>query len=99
MRRYRYVILSSYGASWDISREIDKPLGGLMQLPWFGDLKYQDLQELLDKGWRPVRETGMGGASATGGAAVAFSLILLEKDRLETTPPAETVSTGPVPEK
>ncbi len=82
MKRYRYVILSSYGASWDISREIDKPLGGLMQMPWFGDLKYQDLQELLDKGWRPVRETGMGGASATG-AAVAFSLILLEKDRHE----------------
>jgi hypothetical protein len=88
MRRYRYVILSSYGASWDISREIDKPLGGLMQMPWFGDLRYQDLQDLLDKGWRPVRETGMGGASATGGAAVAFSLILLEKDRSEAGPPA-----------
>ncbi|HEX3150237.1 MAG TPA: hypothetical protein VHR66_19325 [Gemmataceae bacterium] len=85
MKRYRYVILSSYGASWDISREINKPLGGLMQLPWFGDLKYQDLQELLDRGWQPVRETGMGGASATGGAAVAFSLIVLEKDRPETT--------------
>jgi hypothetical protein len=85
MKRYRYVILSSYGASWDISREIDKPLGGIMQLPWFGDLKDQDLQDLLDKGWRPIRETGMGGASATGGAAVAFSLILLEKDRNETT--------------
>jgi hypothetical protein len=27
----------------------------------------------------------MGGASATGGAAVAFSLILLEKDRHEAT--------------
>jgi hypothetical protein len=80
MKRYLYVILSSYGVSWDISRDIDKPLGGLMQLRWFGDLKYQDLQDLLDKGWRPVRETGMGGASTTGGA-VAFSLILMEKDR------------------
>jgi hypothetical protein len=94
MKRYRYVILSSYGASWDISREIDKPLGGLLQVPWFGDLKYQDLQDLLDKGWRPVRETGTGGASAVGGAAVAFSLILLEKDRPETAPAAE-----PVPEE
>ena len=92
MKRYRYVILSSYGASWDISREIDRPLGGLMQMPWFGDLKYQDLQDLLDKGWRPVRETGMGGASATGGAAVAFSLILLEKDRSEPPPATEAVS-------
>jgi hypothetical protein len=81
MKRYRYVILSSYGASWDISREIDKPVGGLMQMPWFGDQKYQDLQELLDKGWMPVRETGMGGGAASAGAAVAFSLILLEKDR------------------
>jgi hypothetical protein len=91
MKRYRYVILSSYGASWDISREIDKPLGGLMQLPWIGDLKYQDLQDLLAKGWYPVRETGMGGASATGGAAVAFSLILLEKDRREAAPAAPPV--------
>jgi hypothetical protein len=100
MKRYRYVILSSYGASWDISREIDKPLGGLMQLPWFGDLKYQDLQELLDKGWHPIRETGMGGASATGGAAVAFSLILLEKDRLEATPAVpQAIPAEPVQEK
>jgi hypothetical protein len=98
MKRYRYVILSSYGASWDISREIEKPLGGLMQLPWFGDLKYQDLQDLLDKGWHPVRETGMGGASATGGAAVAFSLILLEKDRHEATHAAEAAPAPPVQE-
>ena len=80
MKRYRYVILSSYGASWDISREIAKPIGGFLQMPWYGDERCQDLQDLLDKGWQPVRETGMGGASATGGAAVAFSLILLEKD-------------------
>jgi hypothetical protein len=88
MKRYRYVILSSYGASWDISREIDRPLGGLMQLPWFGDPKYQDLQDLLAKGWSPARETGMGGASAAAGAAVAFSLILLEKDRPEPPTPS-----------
>jgi hypothetical protein len=95
MKRYRYVILSSYGANWDISREIDKPVGGLLQMPWFGDLKYQDLQDLLDKGWHPVRETGMGGASATGGAAVAFSLILLEKDRPEPPPAARAAPEEP----
>ena len=100
MKRYRYVILSSYGASWDISREITKPQGGFMEMPWFGDQQYQDLQELLDKGWRPVRETGMGGASATGGAAVAFSLILLEKDRPEATPAVpEAVPAPPAQEK
>jgi hypothetical protein len=71
-----------------------------MQLPWYGDQQYQDLQELLAKGWHPVRETGMGGASATGGAAVAFSLILLEKDRAEGAPPvAEAVPAAPVQEK
>ena len=99
MKRYRYVILSSYGASWDISREIEKPLGGLMQVPWFGDLQYQDLQDLLDKGWRPVRETGMGGASGTGGAAVAFSLIVLEKERPEAIPVNQGASAQPVEEK
>jgi hypothetical protein len=97
MKRYRYVILSSYGASWDISREIDKPIGGLMQMPWFGDPKYQDLQDLLDKGWHPVRETGMGGASGSAGAAVAFSLILLEKDRPEPAPAARPAGTEFVP--
>lgn len=56
--------------------------------------QYQDLQDLLDKGWHPVRETGMGGASATGGAAVAFSLILLEKNRPEAAPAAESVPEG-----
>jgi hypothetical protein len=88
MKRYRYVILSSYGSSWDISREIDQPVGAFLQRPWFADAQYQDLLGLLDKGWQPVRETGMGGASATGGAAVAFSLILLEKDRPDPAPAA-----------
>ena len=95
MKRYRYVILSSYGASWDISREIDKPHGGLLQMPWFGDLKYQDLQDLLDKEWHPVRETGMGGASGSAGAAVAFSLILLEKERPEPAPAARAAPEEP----
>jgi hypothetical protein len=83
MKRYRYVILSSYGASWDISRDPTKTPGGFLQKPWFMDQECQDLQELLDKGWRPVREIGMGGG---GDSAVAFALILLEKDRSDATP-------------
>ena len=86
MKRYRYVILSSFGASWDVSREIPHPVGGLMQIPWYDNEERQDLLELLGRGWQPVREAGMGGATATGGVAVAFSLILLEKDRAEEPP-------------
>jgi hypothetical protein len=41
----------------------------------------------------------MGGASATGGAAVAFSLILLEKDRPEAGPEAPPGPDDPGREK
>jgi hypothetical protein len=37
----------------------------------------QTLEELLRAGWQPVRERPMGGA---GEAAVAYSLVLLERD-------------------
>jgi hypothetical protein len=88
MKQYRYVILSSFGTSWDVSREIDHPAGGFMQVPWYGDKAHQDLLVLLEKGWHPVRETAMGGATAAGNAAVAFSLILLERDRNAASVPA-----------
>jgi hypothetical protein len=81
MKKYRYVIVSSQGASLDISKGAAELPGLLMfQQMWYCDANYQDLQGLLDKGWRPVRETMMGGASAAGGAVVAFALVLLEKD-------------------
>jgi hypothetical protein len=84
MKEYRYVILSSFGTSWDVSRDSDHPAGGFMQVPWYGDKSHQDLLVLLEKGWHPVRETAMGGANA----AVAFSLILMERDRNADSVPA-----------
>jgi hypothetical protein len=86
MKRNRYVIVSSQGASLDFSDGVAK-LPGLLQPMWYSDAKYHDLQDLMDKGWRPVRETGMGGGSAVGGAVVAFSLVLLEKDVKDEEPP------------
>lgn len=86
MKKHRYIILSSQGASLDFSEGVAQ-LPGLLQPMWYSDAKYQDLQDLMEKGWRPVRETGMGGGSAVGGAVVAFSLVLLEKDAPDTEPP------------
>jgi len=87
MKRYRYVIVSSQGASLDLSKGAAE-VPGLFQHMWYSDANFQDLQGLLDKGWRPVRETMMGGASAAGGAVVAFALVLLEKDVEVTELPA-----------
>ena len=46
----------------------------------YGGEDFQDLPELLELGWQPVRESMMGGGSAAGGAVLAFSLVLLERD-------------------
>jgi hypothetical protein len=86
MKKHRYVIVSSQGASLDF-RDGPAKLPGLLQQMWYSDPKFQDLQDLLANGWRPVRETGMGGGSAVGGAVIAFSLVLLEKDSTEAAPP------------
>jgi hypothetical protein len=82
MKKYRYVIVSSQGASLDISHGTAK-LPGLFQKMWYADDQFQDLRDLMEKGWRPVRESGMGGGSAVAGAVVAFSLVLMEKDVAE----------------
>jgi hypothetical protein len=79
MKKYRYVIVSSQGTSLDVHRGPAK-VPGLFEYMWYGKEEYQDLQALMEHGWRPVRETAMGGGSAAGGAVVAFSLVLLEKD-------------------
>jgi hypothetical protein len=86
MKKYRYVIVSSQGASFDFQEGPPK-LPGLLQQMWYTDAKFQDLPDLLANGWHPARETGMGGGSAGGGAVVAFSLVLLEKEVMETEPP------------
>jgi hypothetical protein len=45
---------------------------------------HYDLPELLERGWRPVRETPMGG---TGDTPMAYSLVLLEKDAADSSAP------------
>jgi hypothetical protein len=89
MKQYRYVIVSSQGASFDFSRGAAKVPTGLFQKMWYHDEQFQDLQALLDEGWRPVRETAMGGGSATGGAVIAFALVLLEREEPPMALPAE----------
>jgi hypothetical protein len=82
MKKYRYVIVSSQGTSLDVHRGPAK-VPGFLEPMWYAREDFQDLQALMDRGWRPVRETHMGGGSAAGGAVVAFSLVLLEKDAEE----------------
>jgi hypothetical protein len=87
MKEYRYVIVSSQGASLDLAGGMAETPTRLFQPMWYHDKQYQELQELLHKGWRPVREAGMGGGSATGGAVIAFSLVLLEREKPEPAVP------------
>jgi len=71
MKKYRYVIVCSNGASHDLAREESfYPYGLTARMSY-------DLPELLRRGWQPVRETPMGGV---GDAHVAFSLVVLERD-------------------
>jgi hypothetical protein len=86
MKHYRYAIVCSNGASHDLGREETFYPYGLT-----GTVRY-DLPLLLRKGWRPVRETPMGGTEGAGGAGHAFSLVVLEKEQAESEPPvAEAV--------
>ena len=80
MKKFRYVIVCSNGASFDIARE------GSFYPHGLGATMHYDLPELLRKGWTPVRETMMGGGGAN---TVGYSLVLLEKD---VEPVAEAVA-------
>jgi hypothetical protein len=71
MKKYRYVIVCSNGSSHDLALNEPFTPYGLTARDVY------DLPELLRSGWRPVRETPMGGC---GNEMVSFSLILLEKD-------------------
>lgn len=75
MKKFRYVIVCSNGSSYDLLRQDAFYPHGL------GSTKEYDLTELLQKGWQPVRETPMGGP---GDTAVAYSLVLLEREVPET---------------
>ncbi len=71
MKKFRYVVVCSNGASYDTTRESTfYPVG-------LGATMVYDLPELLRKGWVPVRETMMGGG---GSITVAYALVLLEKE-------------------
>lgn len=71
MKKYRYVVVCSNGASFDLARE------GSFYPHGLGATVYYDLSELLRKGWQPVRESPMGGP---GDTTVAYSLVLLERE-------------------
>jgi hypothetical protein len=88
MKECRFVIVSSQGASIDLSEGAAKVPTGLFQKMWYHDEQFQDLQRLLADGWRPVRETAMGGGSAAGGAVIAFALVLLEREEPPMALPA-----------
>ncbi len=75
MKQYCYVILSTNG-----TKHWTRIIGGSeanMESNW----EKENLQRLLASGWRPVRESAMGG---TGSLPSAFSLLVLERES-ETT--------------
>jgi len=87
MKRYRYVIVCSDGYSHDLAREAsfypyESLIGG-------GDKsQMNDLPALLQKGWQPICETPMGGnGSNHAGGGYSFSLVVLEKEKLDPEPP------------
>jgi hypothetical protein len=49
MKKYRYIIVSSQGASLDLSKG-PAEVPGLFQHMWYSDARFQDLQDLLNKG-------------------------------------------------
>jgi hypothetical protein len=69
MSEIRYVVVCSDGTSYDLSRRAVFLQWGKTKKPEY------DLQELLQQGWLPVRETGMG-----GGEHFAYALVLLKKE-------------------
>jgi hypothetical protein len=71
MKQYCYVILSTNG-----TKHWTRIIGGSeanMESNW----EKENLQRLLASGWRPVRESAMGG---TGSLPSAFSLLVLERE-------------------
>jgi len=94
MKRYRYVILAGNGTSHDVSSRRVFSYGTAPEH------KVHALPDLLERGWRPVREIPFGGE-------YSMVLILLERDErsyrappeksAQTTTPVATepASTGP----
>jgi hypothetical protein len=71
MKQYCYVLVSTNGTKhWTRIIAGSEPN---MESNW----EKENLQRLLAEGWRPIRETAMGG---TGALSMAFSLLVLAKD-------------------
>ena len=71
MKRYCYVLVSTDG--WDHwVRVLGASIEGMNPSD---DWEKDHLADLLQKGWRPVRESPLG-----GGSNYSYALILLEKD-------------------
>ncbi len=67
--RTKYVVVCSDGTSHDMARRQPFAEWGKERTSSY------DLQDLLDQGWAPVREAGMGGGNHN-----AFGLVVLQKE-------------------
>jgi hypothetical protein len=76
MKRYRYVILAGNGTSHDVSSRRVFSYGTAPEQ------KVHALPDLLERGWRPVREIPFGGE-------YSMVLILLERDERSYRAPPE----------
>jgi hypothetical protein len=80
-KQYRYVVVSSDGIShdlWPTWEDYQKLDDALEESADEYDVwtSRPTLPQLLADGWRPVRETAMGGGNDNS----AYALVLLEKD-------------------
>jgi hypothetical protein len=67
MKRYRYIVVCADGTSWTLTGDEA------------GDRAYVHLPMLFEQGWRPVRETPMGGGDNSNGPYNVYALVLREK--------------------
>lgn len=79
MKRYRYVILAGNGTSHDVSSRRVFSYGTAPEQ------KVHALPDLLERGWRPIREIPFGGE-------YSMVLILLEREERHYRPATEQTS-------
>ena len=68
MPQTNYLVVCSDGNSYDLAVRAQVSEWGKPKKPRF------DLADLLEAGWAPVRETGMG-----GGEHAAYALVVLQR--------------------
>ncbi|MCS7017207.1 MAG: hypothetical protein NZM42_13965 [Gemmatales bacterium] len=86
MKRYRYVILAGNGTSHDVSSRRVFSYGTAPEQ------KVHALPDLLERGWRPIREIPFGGD-------YSMVLILLEREERYYRAPTERTSAAEQPAK